>query len=124
MPSSSASSRKEISRCLGSTALMKPPELFTSPATKTILHGQLLLPPESTVSGKIHLIVYIYGGPAAQVVRDEWAGTHDEGLFHQIMAQHGFAVFSVDNRGTPGRDRKFQTAIRHQFGGIELNDQV
>ena len=57
-------------------------------------------------------------------MRDEWAGTHDEGLFHQIMAQHGFAVFSVDNRGTPGRDRKFQTAIRHQFGGIELNDQL
>src|SRR5207248_4656665 len=40
------------------------------------------------------------------------------------MAQRGFAVFSVDNRGTPARDRKFQTAIRHQFGALELRDQL
>src|SRR5207253_6159291 len=86
----------------------------------TKLYVQLLLPPGREAGEKIPLIVYIYGGPGAQVVRDEWAGTHDERLFHQIMAQHGFAVFSVDNRGTPGRDRKFQTAIRYQFGGIEL----
>src|SRR5437868_7679649 len=33
-------------------------------------------------------------------------------------------IFSVDNRGTPGRDRKFQTAIRHEFGAVELKDQL
>ena len=30
----------------------------------------------------------------------------------------------MDNRGTPGRDRKFQTAIRHEFGAVELKDQL
>jgi dipeptidyl-peptidase-4 len=40
------------------------------------------------------------------------------------MAQRGFAIFTVDNRGTPARDRKFMTAVRHQFGGIELKDQL
>ena len=88
----------------------------------TPLYGQLLLPPESASAGKVPLIVYVYGGPAAQLVRNEWVGTR--GLFHQLLAREGFAVFSVDNRGTPGRDRKFQTAIRQQFGGVELKDQI
>jgi len=112
------------SRNVNDFGLIAPKALEFQTEDGTKLYGQLLLPPGREADGKIPLIVYIYGGPAAQVVRDEWAGTHDEGLFHQIMAQHGFAVFSVDNRGTPGRDRKFQTAIRHQFGGIELNDQL
>ncbi len=88
----------------------------------TPLEGQLLLPPQAEAGSKIPLIVYIYGGPAAQVVLNEWI--EDRGLFHQIFAQQGFAVLSVDNRGTPNRDRKFQTSIRHEFGAIELKDQL
>jgi dipeptidyl-peptidase-4 len=44
--------------------------------------------------------------------------------FDEILSRKGFAIFSVDNRGTPGRDEKFQTAIRHEFGAIELKDQL
>jgi dipeptidyl-peptidase-4 len=92
----------------------------------TTLYGELLLPAESPSVGKIPLIVNIYGGPAAQTVTnswiEDWVGS--DGLFHQLMAQRGFAVFTVDNRGTPGRNRKFMTAIRHQFGAIELKDQL
>jgi dipeptidyl-peptidase-4 len=87
----------------------------------TTLYGQLFLPPGEP-AGKIPLIINVYGGPAAQLVRDSWEGT--TGFFHQILLQKGFAIFSVDNRGTPNRDRKFQTAIRHQFGAIELSDQL
>jgi dipeptidyl-peptidase-4 len=92
----------------------------------TILYGELLLPPESTSTGKIPLIVNIYGGPAAQLVTNSWIENWvgSSGLFHQLLAQQGFAIFTADNRGTPGRDRKFMTAIRHQFGGIELKDQL
>jgi dipeptidyl-peptidase-4 len=85
----------------------------------TLLYGSLLLPPDSSGSGKIPLIVNIYGGPAGQMVRK---GVPD--AFDEILARKGFAVFSVDNRGTPGRDRKFQTAIRHEFGAVELKDQL
>ncbi len=86
----------------------------------TPLYGELLLPPQdSQADGKIPLIIYIYGGPAGQTVRNEWRD-----LFSQIPAHNGFAVFTVDNRGTPGRDRKFQVAIRHQYGAIELKDQL
>ena len=93
----------------------------------TILYGELLLPSESKASGKIPLIVNIYGGPAAQLVTNSWiegSWVGAPGIFHQLLAQRGFAIFTLDNRGTPNRDRKFMTAVRHQFGGIELKDQL
>ena len=68
------------------------------------LYGQLFLPPDSP-AGKIPVIVYVYGGPAAQLVTDAWEGTN--GLFHQRLLRKGFAIFTVDNRGTPNRGRDF-----------------
>jgi dipeptidyl-peptidase 4 len=85
----------------------------------TKLYGRLLLPPDGAASGKIPLIINIYGGPAAQMVTKAPPSAFDE-----ILARKGFAIFAVDNRGTPGRDRKFQTAIRHEFGAVELKDQL
>jgi dipeptidyl-peptidase-4 len=85
----------------------------------TTLYGRLLLPPDAPTGGKIPVIVNIYGGPAAQTVLKDPTNPFDE-----ILARRGFAIFSVDNRGTPGRDRKFQTTIRHEFGAIELKDQL
>jgi len=110
------------SRSVADYGLTAPKFLEFKADDGTSLEGQLLLPPQAGSSGKIPLIIYIYGGPAAQVVLNQWI--EDRGLFHQILAQHGFAVFSVDNRGTPNRDRKFQTSIRHEFGAIELRDQL
>jgi dipeptidyl-peptidase-4 len=85
----------------------------------TTLYGRLLLLLEGVGAGKVPLIVNIYGGPAGQTVRK---GVPD--AFDEILSRKGFAIFSVDNRGTPGRDEKFQTAIRHEFGAIELKDQL
>jgi dipeptidyl-peptidase-4 len=99
--------------------LRKPKYLEFKADDGTTLYGQLLLPPDAPASGKIPLIVYLYGGPAAQLVKKTTPDPFDE-----ILARKGFAVFTVDNRGTPGRDRKFQTAIRHEFGAIELKDQL
>jgi dipeptidyl-peptidase 4 len=109
------------SRSVDDYGLIAPKFLEFKADDGTPLEGQLLLPPASS-GGKIPLILYIYGGPAGQVVRDQWI--EDRGLFHQILAQQGFAVLSVDNRGTPNRDRKFQTSIRHEYGAIELKDQL
>ena len=85
----------------------------------TVLYARLLLPPDAPAGGKIPLIVHIYGGPAGQMVTKSTPDPFDE-----ILERKGFAIFAVDNRGTPGRDRKFQTAIRHEFGAIELKDQL
>ena len=94
----------------------------------TVLYGRLLLPPEPPASGKVPVIVNIYGGPAGQIVTKGSMGAFVDGGsragFDEILARKGFAIFAVDNRGTPGRDRKFQTAIRHEFGAVELKDQL
>jgi len=67
----------------------------------------------------IPVIVNIYGGPSVQIVRKSTPDAFDE-----IMARKGFAIFTLDNRGAAGRDRKFQTAVRHELGAVELQDQL
>ena len=109
------------SRRVDDYGLIPPKYLEFKADDGTTLYGQLFLPPGET-SGKIPVIINVYGGPAAQLVRDTWEGS--TGFFHQMLLQKGFAIFTVDNRGTPNRDRKFQTSIRHQFGAIELSDQL
>ena len=113
------------SRSVDEYALTAPKFLEFKADDGTTLYGELLLPPETT-SNKIPLIVNIYGGPAAQLVKNSWIEdwTGSSGLFHQILAQRGFAIFTLDNRGTPARDRKFMTAVRHQYGAVELKDQL
>ena len=110
------------SRSVETFGLIEPKFLEFKADDGTKLYGQLLLPPSAAAQDKVPLIVNIYGGPAAQLVRNTWGGSTE--LFHQILAQRGFAIFAVDNRGTPGRDRKFQTAIFHEYGAIELKDQL
>lgn len=107
------------SRSVDPFGLTSPKFLDFKADDGTKLYGELLMP--SQTSTKIPLVVYIYGGPAGQTVRNQWIGRD---LFHEILLQDGIAVFTVDNRGTPGRDRKFQTAIRREFGEIELKDQL
>ncbi len=114
------------SRSVGDFGLTAPKFLEFKAGDGTTLYGELLLPPDSTPASKIPVIVNVYGGPAAQLVTNSWIQdwVGSSGLFHQLMAQRGFAIFTVDNRGTPGRDRRFMTAVRHQYGAIELKDQL
>jgi dipeptidyl-peptidase-4 len=101
--------------------LIAPKDLEFKAEDGSTLYGQLLLP--QNASGQVPLVVYIYGGPAAQLVVNQWsAGVTDP--FNELLAQHGIAIFSVDNRGTPHRGRKFEAAIRHEFGEVELKDQL
>ena len=88
----------------------------------TVLYGDLILPRNTDASRKIPLVVYIYGGPAGQTVQNSWGGP--TALFHQMLANEGFAIFSVDNRGTPNRGKKFSAATRLQSGPVELKDQL
>jgi dipeptidyl-peptidase-4 len=102
--------------------LIAPQPLEFKADDGTVLYGQLILPRNTDANQKIPLIVYIYGGPFSQTVVDAWGGT--TALFHQMLAQEGFAIFVVDNRGTPNRGKQFSAAIRKQFGGVELKDQL
>jgi dipeptidyl-peptidase-4 len=109
------------SRSVADYRLVAPRYLEFKADDGSTLYGQLFLPPDAP-AGKIPVIVYVYGGPAGQLVTDSWDGT--TGLFHQKLLRDGFAIFTVDNRGTPNRGRAFSASIRHEFGAIELKDQM
>ncbi|HEX6945478.1 MAG TPA: alpha/beta fold hydrolase, partial [Casimicrobiaceae bacterium] len=75
--------------------------------------------PQGAVAGeKLPVIVDVYGGPHAQVAK------HVPDLLAQWMADQGFAVVSIDGRGTPRRGRAWERAIRGDFAGPTLADQV
>ena len=67
-------------------------------------------------------IVYLYGGPHAQVVNNKWGG--NRGLLMQHWASKGYVVFSVDNRGSNYRGKAFEEPIFHKMGDIEVQDQM
>ena len=73
-------------------------------------------------SGKAPVIISVYGGPSAQMVNDSWAQTVD--LRAQMLAQHGFVVLKVDNRGSARRGLRFEAPIWRKTGDIEVRDQV
>ena len=68
------------------------------------------------------MIVEVYGGPGPQMVNDSWAQTVD--LRAQWLAQHGFVVLKVDNRGSARRGLAFEAPINRRMGQIEVQDQV
>jgi dipeptidyl-peptidase-4 len=96
---------------------------LTAADGKTTLYGDLLLPAEATAPASVPLIVNPYGGPGLQTVDDSWGGTSDR-LWDQLLLEHGFAVLHVDNRGMAGRGRDFEQAAYHDFGPVQLADQL
>jgi dipeptidyl-peptidase-4 len=88
----------------------------------TTLYGQLVMPPGETAVGSVPLILNPYGGPHAQTVYGKWEPR--DRLFDQMLAQNGFAVLRVDNRGMAARGRAFAQAAYHDFGPVQLGDQI
>ena len=102
---------------------LSPVEFFTLPgADGTTLHASLIKPRDFDPARKYPVLVYTYGGPHVQLVRDAWQGANF--LWNQMMAQKGFLIFTVDNRGSSGRGHAFESAILRRFGEVELADQL
>jgi dipeptidyl-peptidase-4 len=89
----------------------------------TPLHYSLLLPAGFDPQRRHPVVVYVYGGPAAQTVTDSWP-VRGDALFNQYLAQQGYVVFSLDNRGTPRRGRDFGGALYGRQGTVEVDDQL
>ena len=87
----------------------------------TKLCGAMIRPPDFDPSRKYPVLVDVYGGPQIQTVRDEWGAV---GLWDQMMAEKGYVVFFLDNRGSYFRGHAFETPVYHQLGKIELEDQL
>ena len=100
------------------------PELLELKAADgtTTLYGTLQLPANMATSASVPLIVNPYGGPGADTQKDSWNSRTF--LFDQLLAEKGFAVLHVDNRGMGGRGREFEQAAYHDFGPPQLADQI
>jgi dipeptidyl-peptidase-4 len=88
----------------------------------TTLYGTLQLPVDATAAASVPLIVNPYGGPGVGAAKNKWNGR--QWFFDQLLAEHGFAVLHVDNRGMAGRGRDFEQAAYHNFGPPQLADQL
>jgi len=86
-----------------------------------LLNASIIKPPDFNPQKRYPVLVYTYGGPHAQVVRNAWGGANF--LWHELMAQKGYIVFSVDNRGSAGRGHAFETPLHFRMGAQELSDQ-
>jgi dipeptidyl-peptidase-4 len=85
------------------------------------LYAQLLKPAGFDPSRKYPVIVDVYGGPHVQLVQKHWDASS---LYEQLLAQNGFLVWSLDNRGSWGRGHAWESAIFENMGKHELEDQL
>ncbi|WP_395406556.1 DPP IV N-terminal domain-containing protein [Pseudoduganella sp. UC29_106] len=84
------------------------------------LYYSVIKPWHFDASKKYPVYLSTYGGPHAQHVQRKWDGAH----FDQYMAQQGYVVFRLDNRGSSRRERVFTDAIYRNLGKVEVEDQL
>ncbi len=82
----------------------------------------MIKPSDFDESNKYPVLMHVYGGPGSQEVLNEWGSVNY--LWHQMLAQKGYVIVCVDNRGTGGRGREFRTATYPNLGHLETIDQV
>ncbi|MFI0427596.1 MAG: DPP IV N-terminal domain-containing protein [Flavobacterium sp.] len=95
---------------------------LTSPDGKTPLNGRLIYPANFDATKKYPVMVYVYGGSHAQLVNNRWLG--GAGYFDIYMAQKGYVVFTLDNRGSDSRGKKFCEVTHRNLGVNEMADQM
>ncbi len=88
----------------------------------TELNARMILPIHFEASKKYPVIVYVYGGPHGQMISDSWISGWR--LWFQYMAEQGYIVFTLDNRGTNNRGLAFEQAVHRQLGTLEVEDQM
>ena len=115
---------KELRERLSKGNLPKP-EFFRIPIEdgRVELDAYMIHPPDHDPKKKYPVLFYVYGEPAMQVVRDMWGGRTS--LWHIMLAQQGYIVVSIDNRGTPSpRGRDWRKCIYRKIGLLAPSDQA
>lgn len=95
---------------------------FVSPDGQTPLNARITYPANFDSSKKYPVMLYLYGGSHAQLVTDKWLG--GVGYFDLYMAQNGYLVFTLDNRGSDARGRDFTRVTHRNLGEAEMADQL
>ncbi len=112
----------ELHRRVAALAI-RPPQLSRIPVPSgDQLNAMRIVPADFDSTKKYPVLMYAYGGPGSQAAADEWGG--DRYLWHQMLAQRGYVVVIVDNRGTGGRGRAFEKQTHLHLGRLESQDQI
>ena len=88
----------------------------------TDLYFRMVKPHDFDINKKYPTVIYVYGGPHAHNVDASWH--YASRSWETYMAQKGYIVFILDNRGSENRGRDFEQATFHQLGQIEMQDQM
>ena len=88
----------------------------------TDLYYRMVKPTDFNPEKKYPTVVYVYGGPHANNVQASWHWASRS--WETYMAQKGYIIFILDNRGSQYRGRDFEQATFHQLGQIEMQDQM
>lgn len=89
---------------------------------KTDLYYRLIKPTNFDSTKSYPAIVYVYGGPHAQMITNSWLG--GTRMWQYLMAQKGYVMLTVDNRGSANRGLEFENVIFRQCGVNEMKDQM
>ncbi len=88
----------------------------------TPLNARLVLPAGYDPTQKYPALVYVYNGPHVQMVTNTWLGGSE--MWMHRMANEGYAILSVDGRGSAHRGRDFEQAVHRRLGDLEMADQL
>lgn len=88
----------------------------------TLLYTRMIKPKNFDPNKKYPVIIYVYNGPHAQLITDSW--TAGAGNFLPFLATQDYIVWTLDGRGSANRGYEFESAIWHQCGEVEIQDQM
>jgi len=94
---------------------------FNTPSSNWDLNAYMIKPVDFDPNKKYPLFMFLYGGPGSQEVTDGWSR---EWYWFQMLAQKGYIIACVDNRGTGGRGEEFRKMTYGQLGKYETIDQI
>lgn len=86
------------------------------------LYARVIKPFDFDPSQKYPILFYVYGGPHAQLVTNNWL--NGASLWMHWMASQGYIIFTLDNRGSANRGVKFEHSVHRRLGTLELEDQL
>ena len=86
------------------------------------LYARMIKPADFDPVKKYPVVVYVYGGPHSQMISNSWL--YGANFYLNYLAQEGYIVFTLDNRGTSNRGTEFEQAIFRQCGQVEMQDQM
>lgn len=98
-------------------------EFFEIPTPSGVkLNAWMIKPPDFNPQKKYPVFMTVYGGPGNNTVENAWRGSTF--IWYQYLAQQGYIVVSVDNRGTGNRGEEFKKCTYKQLGKLETEDQI